>query len=78
MLTASVDDFTGLCNDFVMIKYPRKGKSLPHDRVFTIDPAYLVRPLALTNGNIILMDLQQVMWRETQDSKFTSSRTSKI
>ncbi|XP_065893737.1 1-phosphatidylinositol 4,5-bisphosphate phosphodiesterase delta-1-like isoform X2 [Dysidea avara] len=57
-LKASVDDFTGLCNDFVMIKYPRKGKSLPHDRVFTIDPAYL-----------------QVMWRETQDSKFTSSRT---
>jgi len=26
-----------------MIKYPRKGRDLPHDRVFTVDPAYLVR-----------------------------------
>jgi len=26
-----------------MIKYPRKGRDLPHDRVFTMDPAYLVR-----------------------------------
>jgi len=43
LLTASAGDFTGLCNDFVMIKYPRKGRDLPHDRVFTMDPAYLVR-----------------------------------
>jgi len=47
MFTASANDFTGLRNDFVMIKYPRKGRTLPHDRVFTMDPAYLVRLSAI-------------------------------
>ena len=29
------------CN-FVMIKYPRKGRSIPHERVFTMDLENLV------------------------------------
>ena len=27
---------------FVMIKYPRKGHSIPHERVFQMDPRNLV------------------------------------
>ena len=41
--TGSKNDFALLseCN-FVMIKYPRKGQSIPHERVFKMDSENLV------------------------------------
>ena len=37
------DDFAPLHrSDFIMIKYPRKGRSIPHERVFTMDFENLV------------------------------------